>query len=152
MIKVKKILYEDNLEEIAVAIDASAWTENSEINSSDYSINHIKKSLEQSNHLFCVAYDKEQFAGIASAFILTKPDGDIWLYVNEVDVVSEKQRLGVGTELMKFLETEAAKVGAVEMWLGTEKDNISANALYKSLRPDEIEDFVGYNYKIHNGE
>lgn len=34
--------------------------------------------------------------------MLTKPDGYVWLYVNELDVVMEKQRLGVGNRLMEF--------------------------------------------------
>ncbi len=148
MIEIKKITLEDNFDEIVDAIKNSSWAEKSEIDPSDYSFEHIEESLRQDDHLFCIAYHDGQFGGMASAFALTKPDGDKWLYVNEVDVPIEKQRRGVGTELMKFLKAEGKRLGCIEMWLGTEKDNTAANALYNSLEPTEVEEFVGYTYKF----
>jgi ribosomal protein S18 acetylase RimI-like enzyme len=148
MIEVIKVTLEDEINKIVAAIQDSSWSKNSEIDPSDYSFEHIEKSLKQDNHLFCIAYRDGQFAGMASAFALTKPDGDKWLYVNEVDVPIEKQRNGVGTELMKFLQAEGKRLGCIEMWLGTEKDNTAANALYNSLQPDEVEEFIGYTYKF----
>jgi ribosomal protein S18 acetylase RimI-like enzyme len=34
------------------------------------------------------------------------------------------------------------------VWLGTEPDNTAANALYKSLEPDEVENFTGYCFEL----
>lgn len=148
MIEIKKLSEHDLIEDIVDAIKRSSWSEESEIEINDYSVETLKNSLSQNNHIFCVAYLDGEFAGMASAFVLLRPDGDAWLYVNEVDVNMEKQRNGVGTALMEFLRAEGKQHGCVEMWLGTEKDNEAANALYKSLKPDEIEDFTGYNFKI----
>jgi aminoglycoside 6'-N-acetyltransferase I len=84
---------------------------------------------------------------MASAFVLHKPDGDTWLYVDEVDVCADKQQKGVGKAIMLFLFEYGKDNHCDEVWLGTEKDNVAANALYKSLQPAEIENFVGYLYK-----
>lgn len=149
MIEIKKIGPEDVLDELIADIKQATWSKTSDIDPSDYTTAHITKSLQQHNHIFCVAYHEGQFAGMASAFVLAKPDGDNWLYVNEMDVSVEKQQKGVGTELMKFLFEEAIRLSCIEVWLGTEKDNTAANALYNSLQPTDVEEFVGYNYKIN---
>jgi ribosomal protein S18 acetylase RimI-like enzyme len=50
--------------------------------------------------------------------------------------------------MMRELIAIARESGCQEVWLGTEVDNIPANALYKSLQPDEVEQFVGYSYYV----
>ena len=42
--------------------------------------------------------------------------------------------------------------GCEELWLGTEVDNLPANTLYLSLKPDEVSSFVGYNYEMDKGD
>ena len=148
MITIKEITPEDNLLEIIGSIKSALWSKNSEINPSDYSIEGLRTCILSEHNIFCVALLDGQFAGMASAYFLHKPDGDIWLYVDEVDVCSDKQRNGVGTALMQYLFKYGEDNKCEELWLGTEKDNVAANALYTSLKPTEIEDFVGYNYKV----
>jgi hypothetical protein len=35
-----------------------------------------------------------------------------------------------------------------EVWIGTEVDNLPANALYTSLNPSEIQKCIGYTYVL----
>ena len=39
-----------------------------------------------------------------------------------------------------------------ELWLGAEADNFPANALYRSLDPDEVSNVVGYTYEMDEGD
>lgn len=147
MIQIKEVKVEDDLDKIVTAISNSSWSENSEIDPSDYSVDDLRKCISSEANIFCIAFLDEQFAGMASAFVLHKPDGDTWLYVDEVDVCADKQKKGVGKAIMQFLLEYGKDNDCDEIWLGTEKDNVAANALYKSLQPTEVENFVGYLYK-----
>ena len=148
MIEIKEITSEDNFSKIVDFITTASWSKKSEINPDDYSEEDLRTCVTNKHNIFCVAFLDGQFAGMASAYVLHKPDGDIWLYVDEVDVCLDKQQNGVGTSLMQYLFNYGKDNKCEEVWLGTEKDNVAANALYTSLKPTEIEDFVGYNYKV----
>ena len=147
MIEVKEITKLDDLAALVNTIDTASWVESSEIEPGDYSVADLSKCLGNERHVFCIASLDGQFSGMASAFVMPKPDGNVWLYIDEVDVCADKQQKGVGKALMKFLLNYAKEHGCDEVWLGTEKDNVAANALYTSLEPAEVEDFVGYTYK-----
>ncbi len=43
-------------------------------------------------------------------------------------------------------------MGLPEAWVGTEPDNDPANHLYRSLNPSEIEDCIGYTYKLNKNK
>ena len=147
MIEVKAVTPGDDIDAIVALITASPWSENSEINPDDYSVDTVERCVNNEQQIFCVASLDGKFAGMASAFVLHKPDGDVWLYVDEVDVCADAQQKGVGTAIMHFLFTYGKKYDCNEVWLGTEKDNVAANAFYQSQQPTEVEDFVGYLYK-----
>jgi ribosomal protein S18 acetylase RimI-like enzyme len=50
--------------------------------------------------------------------------------------------------MMKRLLEIAEKADCEEVWLGTEVTNQAANALYRSLNPDDVSQVVGYTYKM----
>lgn len=150
MITLKKITAEDDLQKIVFDIQQAKWVSASEVFPEDYSVEDLKDFLVRTESVFVVAYNAEQFAGMASAKILNKPSGDMWLYVDEVDVCENMQRKGVGTALMNYLFQFAKDCGCEEVWLGTEIDNLPANKLYTSLQPSEIQNFVGYTYTKTN--
>jgi ribosomal protein S18 acetylase RimI-like enzyme len=104
--------------------------------------------LKNTESVFVVAYSDKNFAGMASAKLLNKPNGDIWLYIDEVDVCDDKQRQGIGTALIMYLLKFAMDSDCDEVWIGTEVDNVPANALYTSLNPSEIQKCIGYTYVI----
>jgi len=53
----------------------------------------------------------------------------------------------VTTQLLQKLQEIAKEKGLREVWLGTETDNDTANAFYKSLNPSETEPSINYDYK-----
>lgn len=120
----------------------------SEISPEDYSVQNLKEFLLRTESVFVVSYSDEQFGGMASAKLLNKPNGDIWLYIDEVDVCEGHQKQGIGKELMNYLFSFAQESNCDEVWLGTEVGNKPANALYKSLTPSEIQNLIGYTYTL----
>ena len=54
--------------------------------------------------------------------------------------------------MMEELFKIGAQMGLTEVWVGTEPDNDAANHLYKSLAPSEIEDCIGYTYKLNKNK
>lgn len=149
MFSIKKISPNDDLNKIVLEIKKATWVAASEISPEDYSVEVLKAYLLKSENVFVVAYIEEEFAGMASAKILDKPTGDIWLYIDEVDVCQNHQKKGVGKAIMNYLLSFANTANCNEVWLGTEVDNEPANALYQSLTPVEIQTFIGYTYALN---
>jgi ribosomal protein S18 acetylase RimI-like enzyme len=50
---------------------------------------------------------------------------------------------------MRKLIEVAHEKGCEEVWLGAEVENMAANALYRSLKPDEVSQVVGYTFEIN---
>lgn len=148
MIEVTKIDKQSEVPVVIAEIKNAQWAPRSEIDPSDYTVEDLASYIDTQDAIFCVAFFDNSFAGMASVRILPKPDGDKWLYIDEVDVCEDQQRKGVGKELMRYLLQLAKEKECTEVWLGTELDNVAANALYKSVGPDEVEEFVGYTYKV----
>ena len=86
--------------------------------------------------------------GMASGRFEIKPYGqERWLYVDEVDVCADQRQKGAGKAIMQRLIELAEQAGCEELWLGTEVDNAAANALYRSLQPDDVSQVVGYTFE-----
>ena len=147
MIEIKQITEIDDLEMIVEEISAAKWSEDSEIGSSDYTVETLSTFIQNSYSIFLIAYLEERFSGMASAMVLDKPNGDSWLYIDEIDVCEDFHRKGVATQMMKQLFLFASEYECDEIWLGAEMENLAANELYKSLNPIEIQEFLGYTYK-----
>ena len=112
----------------------------------------LKAYLQREGTIFLACYEVTKgtsaLLGIASSRVEIKPYGEeLWLYVDEVDVFSDQRQKGVGKFIMQYLMEIATNKGCEEMWLGAEADNLPANALYKSLKPDEIMEVIGYTYE-----
>ena len=148
LVSIKKISAKDDLNKIVSDIQKATWVTASEIVPEEYSVESLKEFLFKTESIFVVAYRDELFAGMASAKILNKPNGEVWLYIGEVDVCENHQKRGVGKAIMNYLFSIAQESDMDEVWLGTEVENTPANALYKSLKPSEIQLFVGYTYTL----
>jgi ribosomal protein S18 acetylase RimI-like enzyme len=149
--QVKIFSAQDDLASLANAINTAQWDDANEM--TDYSAEDLAHYLQQQDTVFVACYDAPDSSsgllGIASARIQIKPyDKERWLYVDEVDVCVNQRRRGAGKAIMQALLAIARDNGCQELWLGTEIDNLPANALYKSLGADEIEEFVGYSYRL----
>jgi ribosomal protein S18 acetylase RimI-like enzyme len=75
----------------------------------------------------------ELVVGQARGFVHRHPDGPNEFYVDNVGVAADWQRRGIATRLMRKLIAEAQVRGCSEYWLGTETDNRTARAFYRSM-------------------
>jgi ribosomal protein S18 acetylase RimI-like enzyme len=118
-----------------------------------YDVASLSTYLERQDTLFVTCHDISSdppaLLGIASYRIEIKPYGkELWLYVDEVDVCSDQRRKGAGKAIMQKLIEIAHERACKEVWLGAEVENIAANALYLSLKPDTVSRVVGYTFEI----
>ncbi len=65
----------------------------------------------------------------------------VWT-LNDLFVAESARGQGIARSLMETTRAFAVSTGAVALELATERDNIEAQALYNSLKYDEIDDFL----------
>ncbi len=148
--EVLTVSLEDDLAQLVADINAASWDEANEMCA--YDVPGLRDYLQRQDNVFIACYESSaagrSLLGIASARLQLKPYGnELWLYVDEVDVCEDQRRRGAGKLMMSALRDFAQTRGCEEMWLGTEVENDSANALYKSLDPDDVAQFIGYTYE-----
>jgi ribosomal protein S18 acetylase RimI-like enzyme len=146
----KLVTVEDNILALVEAINAVSWDDDNEMCA--YNEEDLRFYLEQQHTVFVACYSEmthgKTLVGIASARIEIKPyEKERWLYVDELDVCTDQRRKGVGKFMMQFLIDFAQEQGCDELWLGAEADNLPANALYRSLKPDDVGNVVGYTFE-----
>jgi ribosomal protein S18 acetylase RimI-like enzyme len=95
--------------------------------------------LNPQNWLFtCIEKDDGEYKkpdkiiGFAYGYELNRlnADGNM-LYIHEVSVLPEYHRQGIGTELLSNITTLCKLMGICKFFLGTQKSNNAAMALYK---------------------
>jgi ribosomal protein S18 acetylase RimI-like enzyme len=150
MIVVTTVTGDDNLRLIVSEINSASWDQANEM--SAYDTEGLAAYLRCQDAMFLACHDvvdgRRTLLGMAAARLQTKPYGkERWLYVDEVDVCADQRRRGAGTALMKELLAIAEQAGCTEVWLGADVNNVSANALYRSLGPDDVAHVVGYTYE-----
>lgn len=151
MIEVKRITTEDDLDAVVGEINAATWDAGNEM--VEYKTEGLATYLRRQDTVFVtchmVSSERSVFMGMASCRIEMKPyTAELWLYVDEVDVCADQRQKGAGTAIMQKLLQIADQEDCEEVWLGTEVDNDAANALYKSLNPDDIAKVVGYTWEL----
>lgn len=149
MILVTVITSKDNLQQIVDEINQASWDDANDM--SVYDAESLSVYLKHPDTLFITCYEisnnERTLLGIASSRVEIKPyEEKRWLYVDEVDVCSDQRQKGAGQAMMQKLIEIARESGCEELWLGTEMENIPANALYQSLKPNDIARVVGYTY------
>lgn len=109
-----------------------------------------KRFLETPHYRIVVARDGGLVVGMATGFTHFHPDKDEEFFVNELGVADAYRRRGIGLALMRALLEEARAMGAAVAWVGTERDNHAALALYrKLLGPDDTEEAMSvFTYRI----
>lgn len=152
MITLKRITPQDDLPKLIQDLQTVTWVEASEMDADGYTVADLLDFVSMETHILCVAYWEGAFAGMAFAHLLKKVHGEKWLYLDEIDVCQNHQRKGVATQLVKYFLAFGKAHGCSNLWLGTEIDNIPARGLYKSLRPSEVEEFVGYYFDLGEGK
>ena len=147
---VRVISNADDLDLLVTQINDASWDDANEM--SVYSVNALEAYLERQDTVFLACHESSpasKLLGIASGRLELKPYEKFrWLYVDEVDVCADERQRGVGRCLMNALLALAEENDCEELWLGTEADNHAANALYRSLEPDDIAEVVGYTFEF----
>ena len=148
--QVDVISIDDNLDELVNLINTAKWDEDNAI--SPYDVVALKMYLDRQDTVFVACFEEVQghkiLLGMASSRIEIKPyNQELWFYVDEVDVCADQRQRGVGSAIMKRLFTLAEEAGCEELWLGTEVENKAANALYRALDPDDVDQVVGYTWE-----
>lgn len=90
------------------------------------------------------------FVFASSRFEIKPYCNERWFYEDEVDVCSDQRQKDASTAIMHKLIELAGDTGfgCKEVWAGTNENNIAANALYRSLNPDDISGVIGYRYAL----
>lgn len=139
----------DDLGPLVRDINAAGWDAANDM--SAYDVSALAAYLARQDTIFLACYgrvDARQILfGIASGRLEFKPyGGQPWLYVDEVDVRADRRRSGAGRAMMQRFLAIAQEFECEEVWLGTERDNDAANALYRAPNPDDEADVVGYTF------
>lgn len=150
MMEFKFVTPEDDLERVVDEINQSSWDDTNDM--AAYDVESLAAYLDRQDVLFLTCHDvsvkKPKLMGIASSRIEIKPYGkELWLYVDEVDVCADQRQKGAGAAMMQTLIETAQERGCEEIWLATELENTAANALYRSLEPDDVAQVIGYTYE-----
>ncbi len=151
MLETSVIRVEDDLALLVDEINGASWDAANDL--ALFDVPSLVAYLERQDTVFVTCHEKKPalrtLMGFASSRFEIKPyGGERWLYVDELDVCTDQRQKGAGTAIMQKLIDLARQAGCEEVWLGTEVDNVSANALYKSLDPDEVDTFIGYAYEL----
>lgn len=132
-------------------INDASWDDANEM--SVYDVKSLSAYLNRADTLFVACHENSSHGstllGFASSRFELKPYGEEkWLYVDELDVCANQRQRGAGSAIMRKLFELAEEADCEEVWLGTEVENAAANALYRSLDPDDVAEVVGYTYEL----
>ncbi|MEM8984158.1 MAG: GNAT family N-acetyltransferase [Pseudomonadota bacterium] len=149
LLNVQVVSLRDDLSKLVSDINAASWDAANDI--APYTEDALRFYLARDSSIFIACYGADKsdstLMGIGSGCFAYKPYGnERWLYVDEVDVCVDQRQKGAGKRIMQAFIEIAATSNCEELWLGTEVDNAAANALYRSLSPDEVSNVVGYAY------
>ena len=97
-----------------------------------------REFLADPRHHIVVAFEVGTVIGFASGVHLIHPDKPAELFVNEVAVIESHQRRGIAKALMLALFRHGRALGCACAWLGTERSNTAATALYAALGANEV--------------
>ena len=94
--------------------------------------------LADPRHRLVVGLENNVVVGFVSAVIYVHPDKPApELWINEIGVAPTHHRQGIGKALMRAILEEAKQAGCSEAWVLTERENLSATAMYRSTGGEE---------------
>lgn len=108
-----------------------------------------REFLRDARHHIIVALEGDVVVGFVSAVDYVHPDKARELWINEVGVGDAFRKRGIATALMRAMLAEAKRLGCTEAWLGTERSNTAAVALYDGLEGKQpLEDALYYTWEV----
>jgi len=101
-------------------------------------VSSAQQFLNDTRHRLVVALAEDLVVGFVSAVIYLHPDKSApELWINEIGVSPTYQQQGIGKLLLQFLLDHARQSGCREAWVLTERTNIAAMAMYRSVGGEE---------------
>ena len=99
---------------------------------------HMRRVLESDENYLIVACEAGRPTGFLVAHRFPRVDRDRYMvYLYEIEVEQAFRRRGVGTRMIDLLKNVCREDQVMEIWVGTEEDNIPAKALYKATGAEE---------------
>lgn len=92
-----------------------------------------REFLADPRHHIVVALVDNVVIGFASAVHYIHPDKPPELWINEVGVAESHQGKGIGKAIMNEMLKLGKRFNCVNAWVLTDKNNVAANGLYKSV-------------------
>lgn len=108
---------------------------------------YTAKMLARNDFHVIVALENNRLIGGLTAYemkMFKRETTEMFLY--EIEVAEFRRQQGVGKALIEFLKKICHEKGIVQMFVGTEKDNRAARALYTATGGKADEDSVWFNY------
>jgi aminoglycoside 6'-N-acetyltransferase I len=97
-------------------------------------ISSAQEFLNDPRHRLVVALEDDIVVGFISAVVYVHPDKTApELWINEIGVAPTHQRRGIGKMLLRSILENAKQSGCTEAWVLTDRSNIPAMAMYKSV-------------------
>lgn len=110
---------------------------------------YVAKMLARNDFHVIIALENYQLIGGLTAYEMTMFKSETTeMFLYEIEVVEEHRQKGVGRELIGFLKQICHEKNIFEMFVGTEKDNSAARALYAATGGKADEDSVWFNYRF----
>jgi ribosomal protein S18 acetylase RimI-like enzyme len=94
---------------------------------------YLAAFLGDPRHIMYLAVDNQVVVGMASAVEYFHPDKPPQLWINEVGVALSHRQQGIGRQLVQQLVTSAKDSGCSYAWLGTDTENVAAQACFSSV-------------------
>lgn len=103
--------------------------------------------IENQNNLALMEVIEDKVVGLVWGYTLERLDDEPMMFIYSVDVIKEYRQRGIGKKLVKSFVDYANEHGYRNSFLITDKENIPANMLYKSLKGEYLKDKVLYFFK-----
>lgn len=107
----------------------------------------LEAYLRGPGHLMLLAFDGGLVVGQCAAVVHRHPDKPTELYIDEVGTAATHRRQGIASRLVEAMFAWGRELGCREAWLGTELDNLEANALYAKVG-GKGEKMVYYEFEL----
>lgn len=114
----------------------------------DLKVDHekVKKFIQDEKNILLMEVIDEVVVGLVWGYVLERIDSEPMMFIYSVDVVQEFRKKGIASKLVKAFIDSANNQGFRNSFLITDKDNIPANKLYRSLNGKEMDDKVLYMF------
>jgi ribosomal protein S18 acetylase RimI-like enzyme len=115
--------------------------------------------LADPRHHIVVALDGDLVVGFVSAVDYIHPDKPQELWINETGVAPTHQGQGIAKAMLLAMLAHGRTLGCRNAWVLTDRTNLAANALYRSVGGTEGADhhrdnqeLVGYSFDLADQE